>query len=227
MFGMTRSSKLITLAAALIFARIASAQGTTKEPESKEEEQARLARKSAGVIFATWGLLDKPGGTTVDDSPLGFGYFRKGLDKHLAIETTVGVFRRVVSVPASGGLGGTSGGKSTVVLIPQFTGLKLFPFTGPEDAFEPFISAGAGFTLGFLSESGGGGLVGGGGGGSGLVPGVGASGAAGFEYRFSEAFGVAAGGHYSYIQFFDTLAGEKMYRGTGATLGITYRFQYK
>jgi hypothetical protein len=221
---------LIGFAAGLAFVSGASvAEAQNKEPESKVEEQARLARKSAGVIFGTWSLIDSPAGgtTTVEDSPLGIGYFRKGIDKHLALETTVGIWRRVVSTPASGGLGGTSGGKTTVILLPQFTSLKLFPFTGPDAMFEPFISAGAGFTLGFISQSGGGGLVGGGGGASGLVPGIGASGNAGVEWRFSNAFGLSAGGHYSYIQFFDDIAGERMYRGTGLTLGITYRFQYQ
>jgi hypothetical protein len=219
---------LVGCAAALALVAMPSvAHAQNKEPESKVEEQARLARKSAGVIFGTWSLIDSPAGgtTTVEDSPLGIGYFRKGIDKHLALETTVGIWRRVVSTPASGGLGGSSGGKTTVILLPQFTSLKLFPFTGPEAMFEPFISAGAGFTLGFISQSGGGGLVGGGGG-SGLVPGIGASGNAGVEWRFSNAFGLSAGGHYSYIQFFDDIAGERMYRGTGLTLGITYRFQY-
>jgi hypothetical protein len=103
--------------------------------------------------------------------------------------------------------------------------LKLFPVTTPDAALEPFVSAGVGFTLGFQSSSGGGGVLGGGGG-SGMIAGVGGSGGAGVEWRFSPAFGLAAGGHYTYIQFFDDLAGERMYRGTGATLGITYRFQY-
>jgi hypothetical protein len=209
----------------LLIASGASAQD--KQPESKQEETARLARKSAGVTIGTWGLLDSPasGTTTADDSPIGIGYFRKGIDKHLAIETTVGVWRRIVTAAASGGLGGTAGGKTTALLLPQFTSLKLFPFTGPDAALEPFMSAGIGFTLGFQSSSGGGGVLGGGGG-SGMIAGVGANTGAGVEWRFSPAFGLSGGGHYTYIQFFDALAGEKLYRGTGATLGITYRFQY-
>ncbi len=206
----------------------ASAAAQDKTPESEAEKQARLARKSAGVIVGTWGQIDNPvgGSTTVSDSPIGVGYFRKGIDKHLALETTVGVWRRLVETPASGGIGGTSGGKTTAILLPQFTSLKLFPFTGPEKALEPYASAGAGFTLGFQSQSGSGGVLGGNSGGSGLIVGVGATGGAGVEWRFSNAFGLAAGGHYTYIQFFDNLAGQQMYRGTGANLGLTYRFQY-
>jgi hypothetical protein len=211
----------------LVLVTATGAAAQDKQPESKQEETARLARKSAGVLISTWGLLDSPatGATTADDSPLGIGYFRKGIDKHLAVETTVGVWRRVVTTPASGGLGGSSGGKTTALLLPQFTSLKLFPFTTPDMPLEPFISAGVGFTLGFQSSSGSGGLLGGGGG-SGMIAGVGGNGGAGVEWRFSPAFGLTAGGHYTYIQFFDNLAGEKLYRGTGATLGMTYRFQY-
>ena len=77
-----------------------------------------------------------------------------------------------------------------------------------------------------MSESGSGGLLGGSGGVSGMLPGVGASLGAGVEWRFSAAFGLTAGGHYTYIQFFEDLAGERLYRGTGARLGMTYRFQY-
>jgi hypothetical protein len=227
---MTRFTPFPRAAIALACALLAPAalQAQDKQPESKVEETARLARKSAGVIFGTWGLIDSPAGgsTTVEDSPIAMGYFRKGMDKHLAIETTVGVWRRIVETPGSGGIGGTSGGKSTVILLPQFTSLKLFPFTGPDATLEPFISAGGGFTLGFQSISGSGGVLGGGGGGSGLTFGVGASGAVGVEWRFSTAFGLAAGGHYTYIQFFEPIAGGELYRGTGATLGLTYRFQY-
>ncbi len=218
--------RIITLAMCITGAT-ASAAAQDKSPESEAEKQARLARKSAGVIVGTWGQIDSPAGgsTTVSDSPIGVGYFRKGIDKHLALETTVGVWRRVVETPATGGLGGSSGGSTSAILLPQFTSLKLFPFTGPDQAFEPYMSAGAGLTLGFQSQSGSGGLLGGGGG-SGLIVGVGASGGAGVEWRLSKAFGLAAGGHYTYIQFFDNLAGQKMYRGTGANLGLTYRFQY-
>lgn len=210
--------------ALLATGRTAGAQDTSK---TAVEAKANLARRGAGVNVGTWSMVDNPatGGAKSSDSPLAEGWFRKGIDKHLALETTAGVWRRVIEVPPSGGIGGSPGGKTTAILIPQMTSLKLYPFTGPEDAFEPFVSGGVGFTLGFQSESGGGGLLGGGGG-SGLIAGVGASGAAGVEWRFSTAFGLAAGAHYTYVQFFDDLAGERMYRGTGIKVGVTYRFQY-
>ena len=212
----------ITLVACL--ARTVGAQDTAR---TTEEAKASRARRGAGIVIGTWSLVDNPatGSTTVSDSPVAEGYFRKGIDKHLAIETSAGVWRRVVETPASGGLGGSPGGKTSVILIPQMTSIKLFPFTTPDDALEPFVSGGVGFTLGFQSQSGGGGLLGGGGA-SGLVVGVGATTSLGVEWRFSSAFGLRLGGVYTYTQFFDDLAGERMYRGTGANAGITYRFQY-
>lgn len=200
------------------------AQDTTR---SSLEQKASMARRGAGASVGLWSLVDDPAaaGAKSSDSPIAEGYFRKGIDKHLALETTAGVWRRVVETPPSGGLGGSSGGRTTAILIPQFTSLKLYPFTEPEDAFEPFVSGGVGFTLGYQSESGSGGVLGGGGA-NGLTVGVGANAAAGVEWRFSTAFGLAVGAHYTYVQFFDALAGEKLYRGTGAKAGLTYRFQY-
>jgi hypothetical protein len=192
------------------------------------EEKAKLARRGAGALLGSWALVDNPatGSASTSDSPLAIGYFRSGLDQHLAMETTVGIWKRDITVPASGGLGGSSGGKTSAILLPQLTSLRLYPFTTPADELEPYVTGGVGFTLGFQSQSGSGGVLGGGGGGSGLMVGVGGSGGAGVEWRFSNAFGLTAGAHYTYIQFFDDLAGERMYRGTGLTAGLTYRFQY-
>ncbi|HEX7938224.1 MAG TPA: outer membrane beta-barrel protein [Gemmatimonadaceae bacterium] len=216
-----------TVAVALsLTSRASSAQDKSK---SSVEEQASIARRGAGLVVGTWSLVDNPatGNATTDDSPIGEGYFRKGLDKHLALETTFGVWRRVITDPGTSGPFGSPGGKTTVYLVPQMTSLKLYPFTTPQNALEPFISGGAGFTIGITSQSGGGGLVGGSSGGvTGMTAGIGGSLAAGVEWRFSEAFGLTGGWHYTYIQFFDKLAGEEMYRGTGVTAGLTYRFQY-
>jgi len=218
------------LSAVAVILALASRVGAQDKPKmSSAEEKAAMARKGAGLVIGTWGLLDDPSkgtSSTTDDSPFAEGYFRKGLDKHLALETTIGIWRRVVTSPGTGGPFGTSGGKSTVLLLPNFTSIKLFPFTTPESKFEPFISGGAGFTIGVLSESGGGGLTGGSGGVTGMTAGVGGRLTAGVEWRLGDAFGLTAGGHYTYIQFFDKLAGEEMYRGTGIVVGMTYRFQY-
>ena len=217
----------IGAAALLVFLAAAEAQSQNKDTSSVEARAARL-RRGAGLSIGSWALVDDPatGSTKTSDSPVAEAFWRKGMDKHLVVETGIGFFRRVVETPPSGGLGGSPGGSTTAVVLPQMTSIKLFPFTEPSAAFEPFISGGLGFTLGFESESGGGGLLGGGGGAGALIIGVGGALNAGAEWRFSKAFGLSLGGHYTYLQFFEELAGEKLYRGTGAKVGMTYRFQY-
>src|SRR5690349_10260671 len=199
---------LSAVAVLLAITNTVGAQDKPKSTLSPAEEKARMARKGAGLIVGTWSLVDDPasGTTTTDDAPFFLeGYVRKGLDKHVALETTLGIWRRVISDPGTGGPFGSAGGKTTVLLLPNMTSIRLFPFTTPENKFEPYISAGAGFTIGVVSESGGGGLVGGSGGVSGLTAGVGGRLMAGVEWRLGDAFGLTAGGHYTYIQFFDKL----------------------
>jgi hypothetical protein len=205
---------------------VAAAQ--KKDTLSTVEAQAQRARRGAGIQIGTWAMIDDPasGSSSTSDSPIGEGFFRKGLDKHIALETTAGIWRRVITQPATGGPLGSPGGTTTAILIPQMTSIKLYPFTSPSDAFEPFISAGGGITIGIQNESGSGGLTGGSGGVSAILPAIGVGAAAGFEWRFSQAFGLSASGNYSYIHFFEDLAGEHLYRGTGVRVGMTYRFQY-
>jgi hypothetical protein len=212
--------------AMLLFPGVVAAQ--KKDTLNAVEAEAQRARRGAGITIGTWAMIDDPasGSSTTSDSPIGEGYFRKGLDKHLARETIAGVWRRVISRPGSGGPLGTPGGTTTAYLIPQLTSFKLYPFTTPDNAIEPFISAGAGITLGIQTESGSGGLAGGSGGLSAILPGIGVGAALGVEWRFSKAFGLSGSWNYSYIQFFEDLAGERLYRGTGVRVGMTYRFQY-
>ena len=216
----------VTVVAMLMLSGVAAAQ--KKDTLNSVEAKAQRARRGAGLTVGTWAMIDDPasGTTTSSESPIGEGYFRKGLDKHIALETTAGVWRRVITKPGSGGPFGTAGGTTTAILIPQMTSIKLYPFTTPENAFEPFISAGGGITLGIQSESGSGGLTGGSGGVSAILPAIGVGASVGAEWRFSQAFGLSASGNYSYIQFFEDLAGEQLYRGTGIRVGMTYRFQY-
>lgn len=213
---------------AAVWAGGASAQDKDKKKETSAEEKARLARRGAGLVIGSWAMVDDPasGSTTTSDSPIGEGYFRKGMDQHLALETSAGVWRRVITTPASGGLGGSSGGSTTAVLIPQMTSIKLYPFTTPSSKAEPFLSGGLGIVIGIQSQSGSGGLLGGSGGVSQMLVGFGGGTAAGFEWKLGNSFGILADFHYTYLQFFDELAGEKLYRGTGVKAGLTYRFQY-
>jgi hypothetical protein len=203
----------------------------TAQGDTLAEQRVKAMRRGAGLRVGVWDVrgLSEVSGARVSETPLFEGYFQKGLDLHLALENTVGVYRREQRVTRSGGLGGgTVEEKVAAYVIPQFTSLKLYPFTRPEQRFEPYLSGGAGLTIGVddreNSESG---LLGGGGeSGIGFVAGFGLKGGLGVELRFSEAFGVAAGGRYQWVRFFGELAGERTYRGLGADVGLTYRFQY-
>jgi hypothetical protein len=202
------------------------------QADTLAERRAKEMRRGAGVRVGVWDVrgLGEVSGARVSESPLFEGYFQKGLDLHLALENTVAVYRREQRITRPGGIGGgTVEEKVAAYVVPQFTSVKLYPFTRPEQRFEPYISGGAGLTIGIddreNSESGG--LLGGGGdSGTGFVAGFGLKGGVGMELRFSEAFGAAAGGRYQWVRFFGELAGERTYRGLGADVGLTYRFQY-
>jgi hypothetical protein len=196
------------------------------------EKRARLARRGGGVRVGTWDVrgLTATSGAIVSRTPAFEGYVRRGLDLHLAIEHSVGVWRRTQSVTetTSGPLGGTTQSTSTLetYVIPQFTSIAFFPLTRPQQRFEPYVKAGAGFALGVDDRTGdGAGLFSGGG--TSLVPGYGLSGGAGVELRLSNALGLAAAGRYQWVRFFQELSDKRTYEGFGVDLGMTYRFQFR
>ena len=213
-------------------AAIAIAGDAASQADTSAESRAKAMRRGAGVHASFWdvrGLRDVSG-ARVSEMPLLEGYFTRGLDLHLAMENSVGVYRREQRITRSGGIGGgTVEEKITTYLIPQFTSIKLYPITRPEQRFEPYLLGGAGFTIGIddRENTGGGGLLGGGAeSGTAIVAGFGLKGGAGAELRFSQAFGIIAGGRYQWIRLFGELAGERTFRGFGADLGLVYRFQY-
>jgi hypothetical protein len=210
-----------------VFAGDAAAQADTVT-----EQRVKAMRRGAGLRVGTWDVrgLTQVTGARVSETPLFEGYFQKGLDLHLALENTVGMYRREQRLTRAGGIGsGPVEEKVAAYVIPQFTSLKVYPFTRPEQRFEPYITGGAGLTIGVddRENSGSDGLLGGGGeSGTGFVAGFGLKGGLGIEVRFSEAFGIGVGGRYQWVRFFGELAGERTYRGLGADVGLTYRFQY-
>jgi hypothetical protein len=195
------------------------------------ERHARLARRGGGVRVGTWDVrgLTTTSGARVSQTPAFEGYVRRGLDLHLAIEHSVGVWRRTQSITqTSSGPLGTTQSTSTMetYVIPQLTSITFFPMTRPERRFEPYVKAGAGFALGVEDRSGsGGGLFSADG--TSLIPGYGVSGGAGVELRLTNALGLAAAGRYQWLRFFQELSGRRTYEGFGAELGVTYRFQFR
>jgi opacity protein-like surface antigen len=200
-----------------------------QQPESDVERNARLARRGAGLHVGTWDVrgLSEPDGVSTSSMPLVDGYFRKGLDQHLALETTVGLWRRTQTVRQSGGvLGGGGEDRVTSYIVPQFTSLMLFPFTQPSQRVEPYLSGGAGLALGIDDRQTTAGGLFGGESGTAMTAGFGFQTGTGVEWRLSKAFGLTAGARYQWIRFLQDLGGDRTFRGFGLDGGVTYRFQY-
>jgi len=227
---MTRlSNAIFSMTALAVFCAVsAPALRGQARPDTADQavQRVKRMRQGAGLRVGTWVVsnLDTPSGASSSTLPAFEGYWQKGLDRHLVIETSAGLWHRQES---SGS--GTSAESVGSFIVPLFTALKLYPFTGPEDRLEPLVSAGAGFVLGLDKQNTvSGGLLGGGGGSSALnvVAGIGAKGAAGVEYRISQAFGLTALAGYQYIVFAQDVGGQSSYKGFMLYAGLTYRFQY-
>ncbi len=208
-----------------------AAQDTTKTPESAAEARARVARRAAGLTVGAWELrgLDPDPSIDVSTMPLITGFLRKGLDARLALENSVGVWRRVQSIEETGGLGGTPGEEVQSWVIAQTTALRFFPVTDAGSRFEPWVLGGAGITIGVDDrETDGGGLLGGTAGGSGvqMIPGFSLQGGAGAEWWFSQSFALNVGARYQWTRFLQDFGGERTYQGPAYEVGLTYKFRY-
>jgi len=206
----------------------AQEKGQAARPDSAARREARVKRErsGAGLRVGTWMVsnLVGPAGASSSTLPALEAYWQKGLDRHLAIETSAGLWHR----RQSSGSGPTAETVGTFV-VPLLTTIKLYPFTGPEQALEPFVSAGVGFALGLEKDNTvSGGLLGGGNANTGLdlIAGLGLKGGAGVEYRFSQAFGVSASLTWQWALFGQDVGGQDDYKGFGLLGGLTYRFQY-
>jgi hypothetical protein len=208
-----------------------AAQEARRDTLSDVEMRARQARRGAGLTVGSWDLrgVEPPSTVEVSTMPMISGWFRKGLDRHLALENGIGVWRRVQTTPPTGGIGGSPGEEVQSWVVAQTTAVRLFPFTGPEARFEPFVIGGAGVTLGIDDrETSGGGVLGGATGSSGvaIVPGFSLQGGLGTELRLGDAFGLTVGGRYQWTRFLQDFGGERTYQGPVLEAGFTYRFQY-
>ena len=223
------------LAACLVGVTLAAAAplwgqdaGRAARPDSAEQavQRVKRMRDGAGLMVGSWMVsnLATVSGASSSTLPDFEAYWQKGLDRHLAIETSAGLWHRQLSA-GSGPSAETDGS----FLLPLLTTIKLYPFTGPERPLEPFVAAGVGFVMGLEKQNTvGGGLLGGGSAnnGVGLTAGVGLKGGAGLEYHFSRAFGLGLGANYQWILFGQDVGGQSDYKGFGVSLGLTYRFQY-
>jgi opacity protein-like surface antigen len=191
---------------------------TTKTPDVVK--RAQLARRGGGLRVGPWHLngQQQPAGTT--SIPAFEGFVRTGLDQHLLIENSVGVWRQHEQASTSGGLLGGSSVSTDSYIIPQFTSILFYPFTSPSDRVEPYIRGGLGFALGVEDPQSGGGSIS-------FTPGFGLTSGLGVEWRMTEALGLALSTRYQWIRFFQTFGAQQTYQGPVIEAGVTYRFQFR
>ena len=202
-----------------------------KDSLDAEERRVKRERSGAGISGGFWSVrgLQKQDGVDYSNSPSFEGYLAKGLDLHLTLENTLGLWIRTQEVPSSGGLGGSSGETIKSYILPQFTAIRFYPVSRPDDGVQPFVGAGAGFAIAIddrETQSSGGLLSGFGGSGIAFVPGFGLKAHAGTEFR-GKALGVSLSAKYQWIRFFQEVGGDQTFGGFGADIGFVYRFQYR
>ncbi len=217
---------LLAAAAAAVLAHDATAQdrgGLIKDTVSAAQHEVQRARSGAGLRVGAWrtDLAAAGSGLEVSTTPALEAYWQKGLDRHLVLETGVGVWARTQRSS------GATAERVASYVVPMTTTAKLFPFTGPEARLEPYLAAGAGFTLGIDDrETTSGGLFGGTGSGVLMTLGFTLRGGTGVELHLSRAFGLQAGAAWQWTRFFEELGGERTYDGLQVGGGLTYRFQF-
>jgi hypothetical protein len=176
-----------------------------------------LARGGAGLRVGSWDVEPPALPATTRNLPQIEIYFERGLDEHIALESSVGAWRRTATRTE---LTGNQVETHTYV-FPLFTALKIFPATTLDHTVEPFFSGGIGFALG-LDDVGTNAI---GGGGTTIVTGFGFRGSFGLDLHITRTLGVQASGRYQWIQFGEALGGGEQFKGFGFEGGITYRLQ--
>ena len=188
------------------------------------EREVRRQRQGAGLRVGSWRMngLTQTSGATYSSLPAFEGYWQKGLDRHIALETGFGFWQRTQRANSSAGSESIGS-----YVVPMTTSIKVYPATSPGDALEPFMIAGAGFTLGVDDRNTvSGGLLGGGNSGTLIIPGIGIRGGAGVEYHLGAAFGLSVTAGYQFVRFFDYVGNDRTYKGMQLMGGVVYRFQY-
>lgn len=220
-----QSSLLLAIAPVFFLAAGAGAQDkysdTTRTAELERRVQSQ--RRGGGLRVGEWHVNGQqfPTGATMSTIPNFEGYYRSGLDLHLVLENSIGLWRQHQENASGGGLlGGGSASAADDYIIPQYTSLVFYPLTTPNDRVEPFIRGGVGFAIGVDDpQNGGGGIS--------FTPGFGATGGLGLEWRATEALGLSISGRYQWIRFFQDFAGLQTYQGPAFEAGVTYRFQFR
>jgi len=194
------------------------------------ETGAKRARGGGGLRAGSWQVdgLDEPASGSASESITAEGWFQKGLDLHLALESTLGFWQRTQSSTETGSLGAETDRELHTYLVPTLTTLKIYPFTRPSSPLEPFLAAGVGVVLGIdqekVSST------------DPLVPsdnsttfhtGLGIQTGVGMDWNSGSPFGLTLGGRYQWATFAEDVGGQALYRGFVVNAGVTYHFQYQ
>jgi opacity protein-like surface antigen len=194
------------------------------------ESQASRARGGAGLRVGIWqvrDLADPPSGTASESANYE-GWFQKGLDLHLVLESTLGFWQRTESSTEPGPLATETKRDVNTYLVPAMTAVKLYPVTRPSSPLEPYVSAGVGAVMRIqrnqvsstdpmvlpVDETS-------------IQTGLGIQTGAGVDWNPPGPFGVRLGGQYQWASFGENTPGTKLYRGPGVSVGVTYHFRYQ
>jgi len=216
------NARTLTLIATAVLALAAWTRSSASSDFSTEAPQR--TRGGAGLRAATWQVIDLDDVSGITQYE---GWFQKGLDLHLVLESTLGYWQHTESSTEPGPLSTETTRELYTYLVPALTAVKMYPVTRPSAALEPYLAAGLGPVLRIQREkvTSTDPLV---------VPtdetsiqtGLGIQTGAGVEWSPPGAFGLALGGYYQWATFGQNVSGRRMYRGPGMNVGLTYRFQY-
>ena len=194
------------------------------------EASTKRARGGGGVRAGDWQVheLEDPANGSSSETITVEGWFQKGLDLHLAVESTLGFWQRIQNSTQPGALGTESRRELNTYLVPTLTSLKVYPLTLPSSPLEPFLAAGVGAVLAIDQEK----VTST----DPLVPsgsaaafhsGLGIQTGVGMDLNTGSPFGFTLVGRYQWATFGEKVGGEALYRGFAANAGLTYRFQYR
>ena len=188
--------------------------------ETADDRAARIARAEIGVAAGTWSVETPVTATPTDykSSIAWQALIQRGLDKHLALENTVGLWKRV-STKATAVGGGDVVTKS--YLVPITTALKFYPVTTPKRRLEPFVTVGIGLGFGVQDVS----TNAVGGGGSSVVTGFSARAGIGVEAHLIYGLGAHVVARYQWLKFGDRISDQEAFAGNGIEAGLTYRLR--
>lgn len=217
-----RQSTVGVVSVGLVLAALLASASAGSAQQRRGPMGRGAVRHSVALGFGYWDVTSEapPAGVTQRDAPLYTLSFERGLRPHSAVETTIGLWRRVLETDARTGVfGGGSSQKISTYLVPLTVGAKLYPFTTAISPVEPFGLVGAGLVVG-IDHSKPGTLEGSGG--TNFVSGFGLRAGAGIQARLGRVFGLAVRGGYLWTHFGADVGVARTFRGFHADIQAIY-----